>query len=1088
MENVQLFLVLVAVFALPLALGQYLARAFRMPDHGWRIATVLFAFFAAAAVTYFGWPPRLGIDLRGGSQLVYEVDQAQRTSDEPINMEKLILAVQKRIDPDGVQEVTIRRYGIDSIEIIIPDTDAEELERIKKRVSSTGLLEFRIAANERQHKDQIELAKKLDLDTHQLFVELSDGTREEAARWVPGRPGQFLDGRYTTRKNAKDQLEVLVIKDEQDVTGQYIRSTTASVGQKGHQVEFRFKTEGGRLFRKLTSDNLPQTTGGQQQFSQLGIILDGQLYSAPQINSIIEDSGEISGDFTQVQAEDLARVLTAGSLPTALRKEPSTSLTTGPTLGADTIRKGVNAMLVATTAVIVFMVVYYRFAGVVANIALLLNVLLIVAFMIIFRAAFTLSGLAGLALTVGMAVDANVLIYERMREELSRGATLRMAIRNGFGRASTTIIDANVTTLISAVVLYVIGTDQVKGFAITLILGIVMNLFTAIFVSRVIFDVAEKTRFVKGLSMLHILSNPNFEFISKWKIATGISAVLIAIGIAGAYVRGKGILDIDFTGGTSVQMLFSEPMETAQVRKAIDSRAGDLPDATVQDVKIQDEKPGIRFVINTSNQEKEKVEEVLKVVFEGKLLTNSFEQIGPLAQITEVPKKKGLMSDTRPTSIPARKTETPKTETPKPEAPKEEAAKPDAPATETPAPEAPKSDEPKSDEPQASKTSPRFLDSDANLLALADAQDKADPATEPTKTDAAKTNEVKADAPVADAPKTDVPATESPKADAPKATTPPAGPLAEKPLTDAAPVATSRLVGGTRAELKFSTPIGADELLDTLTRALVDTPSADQGTLLEVDNDKYEEKSTKDFETWTVRASLPQDKLQAVLTRANSILVDEPIFPESNQIGAKVADNTQQQAAMAMAASLLLILAYVWFRFSQVMFGVAAVVAVVHDVLVTFGAIALSYWLANVPGFDFLLVEPFKISLPIIAAFLTIIGYSLNDTIVIFDRIREARGKSPTITPALANRCINETLSRTILTSLTVFIVVLILYIAGGQAIHGFAFALVVGVIAGSYSTIYIATPIVLWMNRFAEDKSKASASASKVPQRTSPA
>src|SRR5262249_48805316 len=268
------------------------------------------------------------------------------------------------------------------------------------------------------------------------------------------------------------------------------------------------------------------------------------------------------------------------------------SLLTGATLGADTIQKGVYSMLVATTAVIIFMVIYYRFAGVVANIALLLNVLLIVAFMIMFNAAFTLSGLAGLALTVGMAVDANVLIYERMREELTRGATLRMAIRNGFEKATTTIIDANVTTLISAVVLYVMGTDQVKGFAVTLILGIVMNLFTAIFVSRVFFDIAEKTRFIKDLKMLHILSNPNFDFIGKRHIAIAISSIIIPIGMVGVVQRGKGLLDIDFTGGVSVQTLFKDPVEIAQVRKLIDDVREDLPDATVQDVRIASETPG----------------------------------------------------------------------------------------------------------------------------------------------------------------------------------------------------------------------------------------------------------------------------------------------------------------------------------------------------------------------------------------------------------------------------------------------------------------------------------------------------------------
>ena len=282
-------------------------------------------------------------------------------------------------------------------------------------------------------------------------------------------------------------------------------------------------------------------------------------------------------------------------------------------------------MLVATTAVIIFMVIYYRFAGVVANIALLLNVLLIVAFMIMFNAAFTLSGLAGLALTVGMAVDANVLIYERMREEIARGSTLRMAIRNGFSKATTTIIDANVTTLISAVVLYIMGSDQVKGFAVTLILGIVMNLYTAIFVSRVCFDIAEKMGFIRQLKMLHILSNPNFDFIGKRRIAIAISLIIIGIGMIGVVQRGKGLLDIDFTGGVSVQAVFDKPTDVADIRDKIDAVRDTLPDATVQDVRIAKEEPGMRFVINTSNPNIESVETKLAEIFQGELRANHME-------------------------------------------------------------------------------------------------------------------------------------------------------------------------------------------------------------------------------------------------------------------------------------------------------------------------------------------------------------------------------------------------------------------------------------------------------------------------------
>ena len=227
-------------------------------------------------------------------------------------------------------------------------------------------------------------------------------------------------------------------------------------------------------------------------------------------------------------------------------------------------------------------------------------------------------------------------------EELSRGATLRMAIRNGFGRATTTIIDANVTTLISAVVLYIMGSDQVKGFAVTLILGIVMNLYTAIFVSRVCFDIAEKVGFIKDLKMLHILSNPHFDFIGKQRIAIAASLVIIGIGMVGVGLGGRGLLDIDFTGGVSVQALFTEPIEIAEVRAKIDDNRETLPDATVQDVRIKDETPNTRFVINTSNPDIDKVEATVAEIFAGELMVNQLQ----VAKVEAIP-------GTRETSSPA---------------------------------------------------------------------------------------------------------------------------------------------------------------------------------------------------------------------------------------------------------------------------------------------------------------------------------------------------------------------------------------------------------------------------------------------------
>ena len=1005
-----------ALCAGSLFLGQFFSRAFRMQEQAWRWALVTFATLASIAITILGWPPKLGIDLSGGVILVYEIDE--QVDQRAFSMEKLIAAVSKRINPDGTKEVTVRPYGERQIEIIIPNASQGELSRIESKISTSGALEFRILATRRKDASLIAEAedsngrevtstlddpgsiaeelgtqlaermatvarqatsrlesengtqldvvaawekrdasrqKKYESDSKyvkdgsgQLVTRTSDKgekqvlaiieAREILARWIPVDPreaDEFAGSRqHAVRMNKRDQPEVLVLMDPFNVTGAYLNYAAPGLDRRGRPaVDFGFNTAGSRLFGRLTSSNLPDPAQPNIK-RQLGIVLDGALQSAPNINSPIYDRGIIEGTFTQTEVEDLSGILTAGSLPATLRKEPSSRLLTGATLGADTIAKGEASMLWSTVAVVVFMVWYYRFAGIVANLALLLNVLLILAFMIMFNAAFTLSGLAGLALTVGMAVDANVLIYERMREELARGSTLRMAIRNGFDRATTTIVDANVTTLISAVVLYVIGTDQVKGFAVTLILGIVMNLFTAITCSRIVFEAAERTRKITKLHMMQILDKSNFDFIGKRVAAVILSVVVIGIGLAGVVMRGEGLLDIDFTGGVSVEMQFEKPQDIEDIR----AKVADLPDVTVQDVRISGEEPGVRFVINTSQRDPatqepdiDKVEANLKSIF-GKDLSYNH------------------MSYTAPTLI------------------KGQRAKSSG----------------SSETKDKSRLDP-YVDGAASTLTFASANNK--------------------------------------------------------PL-----------------EIDHAT------LEDHLAEALRTTVGDAAGVAFEIDNPAYETGSNKAFSSWNMRLAVSPQKAEGVLAAMRAQLAKEPSFPSSNKIGATVASNTKLQAGYALLASLLLIMGYVWFRFHEVSFGFAAVLAVVHDVLVALGALALSLYVAK--WTSFLLVEPFKISLPIIAAFLTIIGYSLNDTIVIFDRIREIRGKSPQLSADLVNTCINQTLSRTILTSLTVFITVLIMYVFGGQGIRGFAFTLVVGVISGTYSTVYIATPVLIWLNK----------------------
>ncbi|NQT14744.1 MAG: protein translocase subunit SecD, partial [Planctomycetes bacterium] len=470
----------VGLVAVSMWLGNYLAHRWRMPDHAVRIGVVFFCLLAGLAISILGWPPHLGIDLSGGVILVYDLkddrgspqggggeaqeNEGEAEGDEEeegaaaagtqkVDMEKLIQAIRLRVDPSNTRELTIREYGERQIEVIIPQADEEELARIKKKISSAGTLEFRILANRRDHPSLIERALELE------GWNLNDSKGNSEARWVPVARGEE-EGLVSLSVSAEtvfrnktyrgyEWTEFLVVKDVFDVTGGYLVQAREDIDPSARPcVMFRFNHRGGQLFGALTGDNTPNDSDG---FSRhLGIILDDYLNSAPAIRSPIFRQGEITGDFTRQEVQDLVDILNAGSLPTALSEEPISETFMGPGLGQDTIERGKIAIMVSMGLVLLFMLYYYRFAGIVACFALLLNLVLILAVMITIRAAFTLPGLAGLVLTVGMAVDANVLIFERIREELNRQATLRMAIRNGFARATTTIVDANLTTLIVA--------------------------------------------------------------------------------------------------------------------------------------------------------------------------------------------------------------------------------------------------------------------------------------------------------------------------------------------------------------------------------------------------------------------------------------------------------------------------------------------------------------------------------------------------------------------------------------------------------------------------------------------------------------
>lgn len=1000
-----------AIVVLPFAIGHYFARAVRMPDYWWRIGVVLFALFAGIAITVLGWPPKFGVDLRGGVILVYDAipreDEEERQAGQPaVDMDRLSAAISKRINPGGVKEIVIRPYGPEQIEIIIPEADAEEVRRIEQRISRSGTLEFRIVANRVDHAELINRAER----SRERQIEVG-GRRAE---WVPVDPRfreEFAANQnFATRPMPADpeQLEVLVVLDRYSVTGDRLRTASAGVDERGRDaVNFVFDSRGARDFLRLTGENIPDPVTGHTR--QLGIILDGRMYNAPNIQSAIAERGIIQGEFTRDEVEDLVTVLRAGSLPATLSERPVSSQLIDPTLGADTIERGQRAMAISMVAVVLFMLVYYRFAGIVACFALALNLVLILAVMITIQAAFTLPGLAGLVLTVGMAVDANVLIFERIREEMGRGAALRMAIRNGFSRATRTVVDANLTTLITATVLYAIGTDQIRGFAVTLWLGIVMSMFTAIFCTRVIFDVAERAGWLRKLSMLRIIGQTNFDFMGKRYVAAAFSMILIVAGLAAVVGQGSNLFGIDFTEGVAVELQFRQPEDVADVRAEL---AGQLPDVSVSRLTRIGEEPGLRYQITTTESDIDHVEARLDEIFGRRLAHNSF-VIDQLAAI-----QPGAANPPRGAS----------------------------PATETPAAEPAAGDQSSAGSADSAMLVRRDSLLSSAIGALALLQPGPPDSDEPSADEAAQPAGAEATA-------------EPPEADA----------AAPGDAIEDGEDVRDHFAGGTEARLTFERPIDAETLSAWFEEELrrEGTGYAHAAFQVEMidDGEGHRDRSP----TWVVRLALPEAEAREVLGRIQERLAGTPYFPSSVVVGATVAGDTRVQAVNAMLASLLFITAYIWIRFQKVVYGFAAVVALIHDVMILLGALAISHYVA--PYLGILMIEPFKIDLPIIAAFLTIVGYSLNDTIVVFDRIREVKGKSPDLTIDMLNQSINQTLSRTLLTSLTTFIVVLVLYIGGGQGLHAFTFALMVGVIVGTYSSVYVAAPVLNWFVGTAEKR-----------------
>jgi len=420
----------------------------------------------------------LGLDLKGGSHLILELDESKLEKDTNVTdaVERAIEIVRNRVDQFGVTEPLIARQGEKWIVVQLPGI--KDPERAKEIIGKTALLEFYLVDTSNKI---VEINNKIN----ELGLTVEEAINNEKILSMVPTGYMILPGR------TKDSFYIL--KSTPEITGAYLVNAKVELGGEFGlpRVGLEFNKEGAKIFARVTEANVNKN---------LAIVLDGIVQSAPVIRTRIPDGrAVIEGNFTIEEAKFYATVLRAGALPAPVRIIEER--TVGPTLGEDSIRAGTKSAILGLFLVVIFMIIYYNYSGLIADIALILNLLLLLASLAIFRATLTMPGIAGIILTLGMAVDANVLILERIRDELKSGKTSRVATDLGYSRALITIIDSNLTTLIAAAFLFQFGTGPVKGFAVTLTLGIIISMFTAIFVTKTIYDFLFQKKIIEKINL-----------------------------------------------------------------------------------------------------------------------------------------------------------------------------------------------------------------------------------------------------------------------------------------------------------------------------------------------------------------------------------------------------------------------------------------------------------------------------------------------------------------------------------------------------------------------------------------------------------
>ena len=414
------------------------------------------------------------------NRVVWELreSEAKRIKDSAIN--QALETIRNRIDQFGVAEPIVQRQGLKQIVVQLPGV--KEPKRARDLIKETALLEFKMLDEDNQPK--LDLPARVPKDSEAEIL------RQFEAKLPIG--DEILFERGVEKDTGREYRVPYLVKKRVMLTGDVLSDAQVSIDQfNAPYVSMTFDSKGGQEFERITGDNIKK---------RMAVVLDNTVYSAPVIQDRIAGGrAQITGTFSMQEANDLAIVLRAGALPAPLKIIQD--LTVGPSLGKDSIEKGVQATLFAGAVVVVFMIVYYRLSGVIADFALVLNLLCLIGALSALNATLTLPGIAGIVLTIGMGVDSNVLIFERIREELRSGKGVRLAVNGGYDKALLTIVDSHVTTLITGVALFLFGTGPIKGFAVTLCLGIGINLFTALIGTKVIFDLLNQRQKVDRLSI-----------------------------------------------------------------------------------------------------------------------------------------------------------------------------------------------------------------------------------------------------------------------------------------------------------------------------------------------------------------------------------------------------------------------------------------------------------------------------------------------------------------------------------------------------------------------------------------------------------